>query len=123
MSESQSSVEKIIVAVHGIGEQIRCETIQAVANQFCKYYHASAGFPLGRMNAKLVPLPGASGVRGAFMVESPPDPRWSRPGRGRTSRSGRSFWRPRLSCTSGGWPPCFSISWWRGTITSAVRRS
>src|SRR5579864_8854889 len=75
MNESQSSVEKIIVAVHGIGEQIRCETIQAVANQFCKYYHASAGFPLGRLNAKLVPLLGSSELRGAFMVESPPDPR------------------------------------------------
>jgi hypothetical protein len=66
--------EKIIVAVHGIGEQVRCETIQAVAYQFCKYYHTSAGFPLGRMSAELVPPKGTNGVRGAFMVKSPPDP-------------------------------------------------
>src|SRR5262249_15169625 len=66
---------KIIVAVHGIGEQVRCETIQAVAYQFCKYYKASAGFPLGSISAKLVAPRGSTEVRGAFMVESPPDPK------------------------------------------------
>jgi hypothetical protein len=28
---------KIIVAVHGIGDQVRYETIQTVANAFCRY--------------------------------------------------------------------------------------
>jgi len=54
MTETQTVTEKIIAAVHGIGEQIRCATVQAVADQFCKYYRASAGFSLSRMSAELV---------------------------------------------------------------------
>ena len=60
--------EKIVVAIHGIGDQFAYATIQSVAYQFCKYYDVPAAIPLGRFQSKLV------GAQGAFLVESPPDP-------------------------------------------------
>lgn len=38
---------KIIVGVHGIGDQFKYETIQAIAYQFCRHYKISAAIPLG----------------------------------------------------------------------------
>src|SRR5262249_7190029 len=100
--------EKIIVAVHGIGEQIRSETIQAVANQLCLYCDLPPTMPLGRFTAKLLVAPGVppteftlkmqkgaggppdsySGelkqvlvppaVPGAFLIQTPPDPEFAR---------------------------------------------
>jgi hypothetical protein len=96
--------EKILVAVHGIGEQVRSETIQAVANQLCRYCGLPPTMPLGRFTAelivapgapateftmtleqlppgghgpipgKLVPVPVTPSVPGAFLIKSPPDP-------------------------------------------------
>ena len=40
-------VEKIIVAVHGVGDQHSFATIQSVVNQFCAFHHHPAGVPLG----------------------------------------------------------------------------
>ena len=73
---------KILVAVHGIGDQIRCETIQAVAYQLCRYCGQPADIPLGRFNAGVgfntgkvtAPGAGAPGLS-AFLVKSPPDPK------------------------------------------------
>ena len=41
------NVEKIIVAVHGIGDQSSFGTIQTVVNQFCTYFGQPSGIPLG----------------------------------------------------------------------------
>lgn len=41
------SDNKIIVGVHGIGDQVRYETIQAIAYQFCRYYKVPGAVPLG----------------------------------------------------------------------------
>lgn len=38
---------KIIVGVHGIGDQVRYETTQAIAYQFCRHYQLPAAVPLG----------------------------------------------------------------------------
>ena len=43
-------VTKIIVAVHGVGDQHSFATIQAVVNQFCAFYSQPAGIPLGNFH-------------------------------------------------------------------------
>jgi hypothetical protein len=63
---------KIIVAIHGVGDQRRCETIQLVVRQFAQYCAAPLGFPLGGLNAELFPLPGGAAGPGAYLVKSPP---------------------------------------------------
>ncbi|MBV9772571.1 MAG: MFS transporter [Gemmatimonadetes bacterium] len=59
-------VTKVIVAVHGIGDQQSYATIQAVVNQFCGYYHHPAAIPLGNFHTG----------QAAFSVQPPypPDP-------------------------------------------------
>jgi len=42
-----SKVTKVIVAVHGVGDQHTFATIQSVVNQFCGLYHEPAAIPLG----------------------------------------------------------------------------
>jgi hypothetical protein len=64
--------EKIIVAVHGIGDQVRCETVQAVAYEVYRYYGLAAGLPLGRLHSDLVQLDNAPPVNGVYLVERPP---------------------------------------------------
>jgi hypothetical protein len=58
--------EKLIVAVHGIGDQTRCETIQQVARQFCKFYRLPDTIPLGHLFSQIVdsgsPAQPATGV-------------------------------------------------------------
>jgi hypothetical protein len=76
MPETATVPKKIIVAVHGIGDQVRCTTIQEVANQFCKYFGVAGAIPLGRLNAELVELEDdANPPAGVCMIQSPPDPR------------------------------------------------
>jgi len=41
------TVTKIVVAVHGVGDQYTFATIQSVVNQFCSFYNHPAGVPLG----------------------------------------------------------------------------
>ena len=41
---------KILVAVHGIGNQSRFATAQAVASAFCRYYDKPSAIPLGRFH-------------------------------------------------------------------------
>lgn len=38
---------KIIVGVHGIGDQVQYETIQAITYQFCRFYKIQTAVPLG----------------------------------------------------------------------------
>lgn len=45
-----SKVTKVVVAVHGIGDQFSFATIQSVVNQFCLFYQQPAGVPLGRFH-------------------------------------------------------------------------
>ena len=52
----------IIGAVHGIGAQVRCETIQNVAARFFNYYGHTSATPLGRLHSVLVQLKDGSAV-------------------------------------------------------------
>ena len=45
-----SSVKKIVVAVHGVGDRYTFATIQSVVNQFCSFYDQPAGVPLGNFH-------------------------------------------------------------------------
>ncbi|HWM90030.1 MAG TPA: hypothetical protein VN493_04630 [Thermoanaerobaculia bacterium] len=45
-------VEKVIVAVHGIGDQTRFSTIQQVLSQFSLYHGQTAAVPLGNFHTK-----------------------------------------------------------------------
>ena len=45
--------KKVILAVHGIGDQFRYETIQSVANQVCQYCGKPPVLPLGQFFSKL----------------------------------------------------------------------
>lgn len=45
--DASARVTKVIVAVHGIGDQYSYATIQAVVNRFCRYYCYPAAVPLG----------------------------------------------------------------------------
>jgi hypothetical protein len=45
-------VEKIIVAVHGIGDQTNYATIRSTLNQFCRFRGESGGVPLGRFHIR-----------------------------------------------------------------------
>ena len=54
------NVTKVIVAVHGIGDQFKFATIQTVAYRFCDYHQIPNGIPLGSFHAKQVGGTGAS---------------------------------------------------------------
>jgi len=56
-----ATVTKVIVAVHGVGEQHSFATIQAVANQFCSFYREPAAIPLGSFHT----------TAGAYSVRPP----------------------------------------------------
>jgi hypothetical protein len=43
-------VTKLIVAVHGVGDQYSFATIQSVVNQFCEFFGQPAGIPLGNFH-------------------------------------------------------------------------
>src|SRR5262249_36302975 len=51
---SAKSRPKIIVAVHGVGDQVMSETVQKVINRFCRYHGETMGVPLGKISAKSV---------------------------------------------------------------------
>jgi hypothetical protein len=51
---SDPQATKIIVAIHGIGDQFQFATIQTVANRFCSYFQVPHGIPLGSFHAKQV---------------------------------------------------------------------
>jgi len=45
----QNNRPKIIVAVHGVGDQVMSETIQKVIDRFCRYHGETMGVPLGKI--------------------------------------------------------------------------
>lgn len=59
-----TDVKKVIVAVHGIGDQFNFETIQTVAHRFCSFFELPTAIPLGSFHGKRV------GGTGAFLFES-----------------------------------------------------
>jgi len=65
---------KIIVAVHGVGDQFSYEAIQAVARQFCRLYGATGAVPLGRYFSVLKPDPPPSVRPGYVVFDSSSDP-------------------------------------------------
>lgn len=62
-------VEKVVVAVHGIGDQSSFGTVQRTAHCFCRYMGLPAVFPLGRFHGRTEAI-----VR-ALVPTSPPDPK------------------------------------------------
>jgi hypothetical protein len=69
-SADEEVTRKVIVAVHGIGDQFENATVQSVAYQFCRYYDVAPAIPLGRL--KSIPLD----PKEPFFLKSPPDPRF-----------------------------------------------
>jgi hypothetical protein len=59
-------VTKIIVAVHGVGDQYSFATIQSVVNQFCSFYDEPAGVALGNFHTGRRPF--------SLPLPYPPDP-------------------------------------------------
>jgi len=51
VSKPNETVKKVVVAVHGIGDQYSFATIQSVVNQFCVYYGQPAAVPLGNFHS------------------------------------------------------------------------
>jgi hypothetical protein len=49
MSNEPPPKDKIIVAVHGVGDQVLSETVQKVINRFCHYHDEKMGVPLGKI--------------------------------------------------------------------------
>lgn len=61
-----NKVTKVVVAVHGVGDQSQFETIQTVVAQFCRFYRVPPATPLGNFHNELP----------AFELSPPlPDPR------------------------------------------------
>lgn len=58
-------VTKVIVAVHGIGDQFNYATVQTVTRRFCSFLGLSTGIPLGTFHATQV------GETGALLMQSP----------------------------------------------------
>jgi hypothetical protein len=53
---TDKQVTKVIVAVHGVGDQYSFATIQAVVNQFCYFHGEPAAVPLGRFHTGQAPF-------------------------------------------------------------------
>lgn len=52
-------VTKVIVAVHGIGDQFNYATVQTVTRRFCSFLGLSTGIPLGTFHANTAVRSGA----------------------------------------------------------------
>jgi hypothetical protein len=63
-------IERVYVAIHGIGDQFQYATIQQVANRLGKYYDVAAPVPLGSFHSK-----SASEVGFLFLAHPPYDAR------------------------------------------------
>jgi hypothetical protein len=47
VSDKLENVTKLVVAVHGVGDQYSYATLQSVVNQFCRHYKQPVDIPLG----------------------------------------------------------------------------
>lgn len=50
----QSKKKKLLIAVHGIGDQVQCSTIQQISRQLCRFYGHPADIPLGKLHASII---------------------------------------------------------------------
>ena len=64
---------KLIIAVHGVGDQVGYETVQSVATRVGAYYGVAPALPLGRFYP--VPAPGQTVMPSPQLMVDPPDPR------------------------------------------------
>ncbi|HEV8125584.1 MAG TPA: hypothetical protein VGP80_15145 [Gemmatimonadales bacterium] len=53
---ANQQVTKVVVAVHGVGDQYSFATIQSVVNQFCRFHDQPAAVPLGRFHTGRAPF-------------------------------------------------------------------
>lgn len=53
---TDEKVTKVIVAVHGVGDQYSFATLQSVVNQFCHFHGQPAAVPLGRFHTGQAPF-------------------------------------------------------------------
>lgn len=67
-AQPNTGISKVIVAIHGIGDQKRNETIQTVTARFCDYCGFPAFTPLGSFPEKL-----GSGTAAYVLSEAPKD--------------------------------------------------
>ena len=68
---SNTNTTKIIVVVHGIGDQIGYASAQSVAYQFCRYYEQPAAIPLGRFHTEFAD-DGKRSVPRPIFIKPPP---------------------------------------------------
>src|SRR4051794_38124674 len=54
VDSSKTRQRKMIIAVHGIGDQFNNATVQTVAYRFCDFFEVPKGVPLGSFYAKTV---------------------------------------------------------------------
>ncbi len=75
-TQAPKPVSKIIVAVHGIGDQIANATVQSLAFRLFDYYGKPPALPLGRFHVIGKTSPGDTGKKspGVVLLKSPPDP-------------------------------------------------
>jgi hypothetical protein len=64
---------KLIVAVHGVGDQVGYETVQSVATRVGAYYGVAPALPLGRFYP--VPVAGQAVMPSPQLMVDPPDPK------------------------------------------------
>lgn len=67
-----SKTKKILIAVHGIGDQFGYQTVQSVAHRFCEHRGVPAAIPLGSFYSSLHKPP--MGAAGFFASVSPAIP-------------------------------------------------
>ena len=110
--EALKKIQRVYVAVHGIGDQFQYATIQQVANRLGKYYDIAAPVPLGSFHSKsasevgflfLKTPPYDSRLRGCrprrdLLGRHPPRRPEGRATRSRSPRSGRRAWRAGSGC-------------------------
>ena len=65
-TQTEIAPKKLIIAIHGIGDQIRYETAQSVAFRFYDYYGLPPMLPVGRFYG--------AALRGVCMMEPPGNP-------------------------------------------------
>jgi hypothetical protein len=104
-----SAVRRVIVAVHGVGDQYSFATIQAVVNQFCRHYNHPAGVPLGSFHAET-----KKAAKRPFSLPLP----WPREPFGRLAFA-EVYWAkvPRSRSPSGG-----PIPSWNDCVSGGARR-
>ena len=73
LSSEDTKIKCLVVAVHGIGSQLRYATVQSAASRFAAYCGKPMTLPLGAFHpAKIITKPNSPEL-GAYFYEPPPD--------------------------------------------------